>query len=90
MRPMAEPAMLDEAAPSKGAVEVVLGGVAPLLEGRALPVPVGYRAADVWVPLVTAYWAEAVAARAATREIMENCILDVWLGWVELVGGSRY
>jgi hypothetical protein len=59
-------------------------GEAPVPLGCALPVPEGYRAADVWVPLVAAYSAEAVAARAATREMMVNCILDLF-GWEVVV-----
>lgn len=35
------------------------------------------------VPLVTAYWAEAEAARAAVMAKMENCIVAVLcVGWL--------
>jgi hypothetical protein len=58
-----------EAPPVKGRVEV---GDGPIGEGA--PVPVG-KGAEVAVPFVGRYEAEVVAARAATTEMIENCIL---------------
>jgi hypothetical protein len=77
---MAEPAMLDAAAPTNGAVDVVLGCEGAEPDECAEPVPDGYRAAVVWVPFETAYWAVAVLAMAAAaaRVKRENCIL--WFG----------
>lgn len=66
MRPKAEPAMC-EAPPVKGRVDEV--GIA--LVGEPAPVPVGY-GAEVAVPFVGTYEAEAVAARAATTEMIEK------------------
>jgi hypothetical protein len=51
---MAEPAMLDAAAPTNGAVDVVLGCEGAEPDECAEPVPVGYKAAVVWVPFETA------------------------------------
>ena len=86
---MAEPAMWDAPLPSKGAVEVVLGPEGELPEGWALPVPVGYTAAVVWVPFVAVYWAVVVAARAAVRAMIENCIVVVVVVVVDGLMGCR-
>jgi hypothetical protein len=75
MSPSADPATCAglAAAPVKGNAEVGFTGAAvPVRDGFAAPVPVGYTGE---VPLVGVYVAEAVAARTAMRETMENCML---------------
>jgi hypothetical protein len=80
--PIIDPTAFNDAAPSNGAEEVGLGVLLDPEDAAApAPVPVGYTAETV--PLVGVYVAEAVAARAAARARMENCIFAevVWIGF---------
>lgn len=75
---IAEPApvAMGAAAPSKGAELEGLELPEPEAEGE--PVPEGETAVAVAaVPLLKVYWAEATAAKAATKRVV-NCILMVF------------